>query len=190
MGTEHTAGGQPPSDPIEIVRGVASEAIMRGAAPGDVAQAVLELCAQEPRQPFGEGDRDRCLVTTMVEPTGVFEQKIMGPDADYVLTLGPNYELAHEQIYPGSGTTQLTIKRIGPDVSGPYFDREGRSVSAEELAADEEAKRQQEKPDCTCGHPYAIHRGVDGGEGCFHSGGGDQATACGCRSYTEPEEGS
>jgi hypothetical protein len=169
MGTEARAGGRPPSDPIEVVRAIASEAIMHGAAPGDVAQAVLELCAEEPRQPFGPGERDRCLVTTMIEPTGVFEQKIMGPDADYVLTLGPNYELTYTNESPTTGSVQLTIKRRGPDV-----------VPVDEV----EAKRAQGKPDCaTCGHPYAIHRGVDGGEGCFYSGGADQAVACSCRRY-------
>jgi hypothetical protein len=154
MGTEQQAGGSPPSDPIEVVRGVASEAIMRGAAPGDVAQAVLELCAEEPRQPFGDGERDKCRVTTMVEATGVFEQK---------------------------------VERIGPIAVA--FDQAGDPITAEELATDEEAKRQQAKPACECGHPYAIHRGVDGGEGCFYSGGADQATACSCLRYSEPEEG-
>lgn len=35
----------------------------------------------------------------------------LGPDDDYVLVLGPEFHVAHLQEYPGTGTTQITIKR-------------------------------------------------------------------------------
>lgn len=83
-----------------------------GIAPGDIAQRVLELCHRMDKMPCGEGEAGgKARVTTIIEPTGEIEQKVMGPDADYVLTVGPKFHLEHEQIYPGTGTTQLTIKR-------------------------------------------------------------------------------
>jgi hypothetical protein len=35
----------------------------------------------------------------------------LGPEDDYVLVTGPEFHLSHVTEYPGTGTTQLTIKR-------------------------------------------------------------------------------
>lgn len=82
-----------------------------GMAPGDIAQHVLEACHRMDEMPCRDAAEDRCRVTTVAEKTGAIEQKVMGPDADYVLTLGPAFDLAHEQVFPGTGTTILTVKR-------------------------------------------------------------------------------
>jgi hypothetical protein len=52
------------------------------------------------------------IVTTTDAETGeVLGREEMGPDSNYVLVLGPNYDLTHTQVFPKSGTVQLTIKR-------------------------------------------------------------------------------
>lgn len=87
-------------------------ALEEGTPPGDVLQRVAELVHKADRQPCGEGEAgNKARVTTIAEATGEIHQKVMGPDADYVLTLGPEFYVAHEQVYPGKGTTILTIKR-------------------------------------------------------------------------------
>lgn len=96
---------------LMAVWGAVERANAAGMAPGDIAQAVLEQCHAMDRMPCRDAEEDRCRVTTIAERTGAIEQKVIGPDADYVLTLGPQYELAHRQLYPEKGTTVLTIKR-------------------------------------------------------------------------------
>lgn len=84
-----------------------------GVAPGDFAQRALELAHAAERRPCGEGKPGgKCRVTTVDEATGAIDQRVMGPDADYVLTVGPAFELAAQQRY-GNGTTQITIKKSG-----------------------------------------------------------------------------
>lgn len=86
-------------------------ALDAGVAPGDIAQAVLEQCHRAPLQPCGDGVKgQKCRVTSIDEAKGTIAQMIMGPDSDYVLTLGPQYYL-HGRVEHGNGTTILTIKR-------------------------------------------------------------------------------
>lgn len=57
-------------------------------------------------------DPERVIVTTKDPDSGeVIGEQEMGPDSTYVIVLGPDYYLAHEQIYPKSGTIQITLKR-------------------------------------------------------------------------------
>ncbi len=87
-------------------------AVDGGVPPGEVVQHLLEQAHVMPRKPCGEGeDGGKCRVTTVDEATGEIRQRVMGPKADYVLLIGPKYELAGAQVYGTTGTTNLTIKR-------------------------------------------------------------------------------
>lgn len=91
-------------------------ALEEGTPPGDVLQRIAELVHRSERQPCGEGaEGNKARMTTVAEATGEIEQAVMGPDADYVITCGPNFHVAHTQVYPSKGTTILTIKRLEGD---------------------------------------------------------------------------
>lgn len=60
-----------------------------------------------------DASEQRAVVTTTDKETGdVLGRVEMGPDSDYVIVCGPNYYVSNEQVYPQSGTVQLTIKRV------------------------------------------------------------------------------
>jgi hypothetical protein len=84
-----------------------------GMAPGAITQAVLRWCQGMESMTFG--NRKSCWATLIDEETGQISQMEMGPDSDYVVVTGPNYTVAHRQVYPGSGTTVLTIKKRDRD---------------------------------------------------------------------------
>lgn len=57
-------------------------------------------------------DRLRSTVIHVDAETGAeLGRRELGPEDDYVLVLGPEFHVSHLQEYPGTGTTQITIKR-------------------------------------------------------------------------------
>jgi hypothetical protein len=54
--------------------------------------------------------KEGLLIRTDNLGTGEKGAAYLGPDGDYVILVGPNYTCATTE-YPGTGTTQLTVKR-------------------------------------------------------------------------------
>jgi hypothetical protein len=51
------------------------------------------------------------VITTDAKNGKILGEKEMGPTSSYVIVCGPSYYIAHEQVFPKSGTVQLTIRR-------------------------------------------------------------------------------
>lgn len=79
--------GQAPTDPVEVVRTVVAEAILRGVAPGDVVKEVAALCAEERRAPCEEGQG--AAVVVVDQASGIISRTQLELGADRVLTVGP-----------------------------------------------------------------------------------------------------
>lgn len=69
-----------------------------------------------PSQPASKYvETSRAIVETRLEDTGeVVGRQIMDTNADYVVIVGPDYFVAHENHF-ANGTTTLTIKRKADD---------------------------------------------------------------------------
>lgn len=62
---------------------------------------------ESPEVPAGHA-----LVVTLDVEEGDVEAQVCTPD-DYVIVTGPEVEITNVQVYPGSGTRQLTLKKRG-----------------------------------------------------------------------------
>jgi hypothetical protein len=83
-------------------------AVEQGIPPAAILAYVAELTHEADPVPDPTG---KLCIYAMNEEEGTIEKAMMGRDGDYVLHLGPRYELAHTNVFPKSGTTQLTVKR-------------------------------------------------------------------------------
>jgi hypothetical protein len=88
-----------------------------GSKLGRVDNFHLEYMERSFRVEAGIGpDRRRVVVRTIdIDTDEILAEERMCPDDDYVIVTGPKYHVASAQIYHGTGTTQLTIKKRSPD---------------------------------------------------------------------------
>lgn len=78
---------------------------------GDRSGEEKDLTAKEVLERYADAD-EGLLIQAKDLVSGQMSAAYLGPDGDYVIFTGPDYHVAHESVFPTSGTTQLTIKKV------------------------------------------------------------------------------